>query len=225
LLVWKCLLYLLPHWHLLTKFSFGIYGIYSRWSCPSNNQFYPLLEHEHSEQYFTSDLLVLCTISYQWEALTPPHLKCWYGSPMDEETCSRFMILITLSIGKCIFACYLLTLVLRSRIFLPWRWRRYDPPKRRFNRLLLHGATPQKTAFFIVTAVKTSNLTKWNYSSTWPKTHETSRKPHELEWKNVIFCRKLTKEWSWNLWLHFLNNFHRELNLKRKSSLVSLNPW
>jgi hypothetical protein len=44
---------------------------------------------------------------------------------------------------------YLLTLVLRSRIFLPWRWSRYDPPKRRFNRQHLHGATPQKTAFFM----------------------------------------------------------------------------
>jgi hypothetical protein len=43
--------------------------------------------------------------------------------------------------------------------FLPWRWRRYDPPKRLFNRPHLHGATPQKTAFFIVTAVKTSNPT------------------------------------------------------------------
>jgi hypothetical protein len=42
------------------------------------------------------------------------------------------------------------TLVLRSRIFLPWRWRRYDPPKRRFNRPHLHGATLQKTAFFLI---------------------------------------------------------------------------
>jgi hypothetical protein len=32
------------------------------------------------------------------------------------------------------------------------------PPKRRFTQDL-HGATSQKTAFFIVTAVKTSNLT------------------------------------------------------------------
>jgi hypothetical protein len=63
------------------------------------------------------------------------------------------------------YACtsYLLTLVLRSRISLPWRWRRYDPPKRRFNRPHLHGPTPQKTAFFIVTAVKTSNPTKYFY--------------------------------------------------------------
>jgi hypothetical protein len=43
---------------------------------------------------------------------------------------------------------------------LPWRWRRYVPPRRRLTPLL-HGATSQKTAFFIVTAVKTSNLTKW----------------------------------------------------------------
>jgi hypothetical protein len=59
----------------------------------------------------------------------------------------------------------------RSRIscLLPWRWRPYVPPKRRLPQFL-HGATSQKTAFFIVTAVKTSSLThiksitedKWN---------------------------------------------------------------
>jgi hypothetical protein len=55
--------------------------------------------------------------------------------------------------------CFLLTLVPRSRIFLPRRWRQYVPPKRRFTQKL-HGATSQKTVFFIVTAVKTSNPTK-----------------------------------------------------------------
>jgi hypothetical protein len=45
-----------------------------------------------------------------------------------------------------------------ARIFLPWRWRRYIPPKRRFTQDL-HGVRSQKTAFFIVTAVITSNLT------------------------------------------------------------------
>jgi hypothetical protein len=45
-----------------------------------------------------------------------------------------------------------------SRIFLPWRWRRYVLPTRLFTQDP-HGATSQKTAFFIVTAVKTSNLT------------------------------------------------------------------
>jgi hypothetical protein len=53
---------------------------------------------------------------------------------------------------------HLLTLVPRSWIFPPWRWRWCVPPKRRFTQDL-HGATSQKTTFFIVTAVKTSNLT------------------------------------------------------------------
>jgi predicted small secreted protein len=39
-----------------------------------------------------------------------------------------------------------------------WRWRRYVAPKRRLTPHL-HSATSQKTALFIVTAVKTSNLT------------------------------------------------------------------
>jgi hypothetical protein len=38
------------------------------------------------------------------------------------------------------------------------------PPKRRFTQDL-HGATSQKTAFFIVTAVKTKNLTQSRYLS------------------------------------------------------------
>jgi hypothetical protein len=37
------------------------------------------------------------------------------------------------------------------------RRKRYLPPKRQFT-FDLHGATSQKTAFFIVTIVKTSNL-------------------------------------------------------------------
>jgi hypothetical protein len=41
-----------------------------------------------------------------------------------------------------------------------WRWRQYVPPKRRFKQDL-HGATSQKTALFIVAAMKTSNLTYW----------------------------------------------------------------
>jgi hypothetical protein len=51
-----------------------------------------------------------------------------------------------------------LTLVPRPRFSLPGSWRRYVPPKRRFTQDL-HGATSQKTAFFIVTAVEISNLT------------------------------------------------------------------
>jgi hypothetical protein len=53
---------------------------------------------------------------------------------------------------------HLLTMVLCSRILLPWRWRRYVPPKGRLTQDV-HSATSQKTTFFIVTAVKASNLT------------------------------------------------------------------
>jgi hypothetical protein len=58
----------------------------------------------------------------------------------------------------CSVCTHLPTLVLRSQILLPWRWRRYFPPKRRSIQDL-HSATSQKTTFFIVTAVKASNLT------------------------------------------------------------------
>jgi hypothetical protein len=44
------------------------------------------------------------------------------------------------------------------RILIPWRWRWYIALKRRLTQYL-HGLTSQKTAFFIVTAVKISNLT------------------------------------------------------------------
>jgi hypothetical protein len=40
--------------------------------------------------------------------------------------------------------------------FLPWRWRLDIPPKRRFSQDP-YNSTSQKTAFFIVTAVKISN--------------------------------------------------------------------
>jgi hypothetical protein len=43
---------------------------------------------------------------------------------------------------------HLLTLVPRSRTFLPWRWRRYIPPKHRFTQDP-HSDTSQKTAVFI----------------------------------------------------------------------------
>jgi hypothetical protein len=57
---------------------------------------------------------------------------------------------------------WLLTPVPRSRISLPWRWRQYIPPKRRFTQHL-PGATSQNTALFIVTTVTTSNPTWINY--------------------------------------------------------------
>jgi hypothetical protein len=53
---------------------------------------------------------------------------------------------------------HLFTLVPRLQIFLPWIWRWYIPPKRRFTQDL-HGAVSQKKVFSIVTYVKTSDLT------------------------------------------------------------------
>jgi hypothetical protein len=44
-------------------------------------------------------------------------------------------------------------------IFRPWRWRRYDLPKRRLTFNGLHGFISQKIALFITTAVRTSNFT------------------------------------------------------------------
>jgi hypothetical protein len=49
-------------------------------------------------------------------------------------------------------------LFLVHRFLSPWWRRRQVPPKRRFLQEP-HGVTTQKTPFFIVTAVKTSNLT------------------------------------------------------------------
>jgi hypothetical protein len=51
-----------------------------------------------------------------------------------------------------------LTLFLVHWFSSHWWWRRYIPPKRRFLQEP-HGVTSQKTVFFVVTVVKTSNLT------------------------------------------------------------------
>jgi hypothetical protein len=65
--------------------------------------------------------------------------------------------------GYCCLNCsqsvgYCLTLFLLALFLLPWRWRRHGPPKRRFI-INPHVATSQKTAFFVVTTMKTSNPT------------------------------------------------------------------
>jgi hypothetical protein len=52
---------------------------------------------------------------------------------------------------------HLLMLVPSSRIFLPWRWSRYVPPKRRFTQDL-HGFTFQKTAFIKILWLEILNL-------------------------------------------------------------------
>jgi hypothetical protein len=46
----------------------------------------------------------------------------------------RFYIFTAVTMRSAVFCSHLLTVVPRSRIFLPWRCRRYVPPKRRFER-------------------------------------------------------------------------------------------
>jgi hypothetical protein len=53
----------------------------------------------------------------------------------------------------------LLTLYLTHWFFSPWWWRWYTPPKHWFSQEQCN-VTSQKTAFFIVTTVKTPNLTQ-----------------------------------------------------------------
>jgi hypothetical protein len=48
--------------------------------------------------------------------------------------------------------------VVPSSLFLPWWWIWYVLPKRRFLQEP-HCVTSHNTAFFVVTAAKTSNLT------------------------------------------------------------------
>jgi hypothetical protein len=55
-------------------------------------------------------------------------------------------------------ASYGLKLFLVHRFLSPWWWRRYVPPKHRFLQEP-HGVTSQEMVFFIVTAMKTPNLT------------------------------------------------------------------
>jgi hypothetical protein len=104
---------------------------------------------------------------------------------------------------------------------LPWRWRRHFPPKRRLI-INPHGATYQKTAFFTVTAVKTSNPTRlWSfgiwgrailYMNTMFKRHRTSTRYLHHRHRRVI-CRgkngvdirkkgiRSLKEYRYMLWL------------------------
>jgi hypothetical protein len=49
---------------------------------------------------------------------------------------------------------------LHTVFLLPWTWQRHIPPRRWFI-INSQGATSQKMAFFVFTAVKTSNPTLW----------------------------------------------------------------
>jgi hypothetical protein len=71
-------------------------------------------------------------------------------------------------------------------LLLPWRWRRHGRPKRRFV-INTNGWTSQKTAFFIVTAVKASN-------STWQNKVSASRNP-----KKSYFLAKKCEICNWTM--------------------------
>jgi hypothetical protein len=101
--------------------------------------------HNHAEREIWNDYLKFILLH-----LTP---ACKIPS---SGTC-RFCVNRHFGGNYCLHL-HLLTLVPRSWIFLPWRWSQYVPPKCWFTQDL-HGATSPKTAFFIVTAVKTPNLT------------------------------------------------------------------
>jgi hypothetical protein len=102
---------------------------------------------------------------------------------------------------------HMLTLVPRSRIFLPWRLRRYVPPKRRFTQDL-QGTTSQKMTFFIVTAVKTSNLTNYliTYKSILLNYTEVPRRKlvSNTAYSSAIVDRRLTLKCKSKLFLEVI---------------------
>jgi hypothetical protein len=88
----------------------------------------------------------------------------------------------------------LLTLFLARRFLSPWWWRRYVPPKRRFLQGP-HSVTSQKTVFFIVTAVKASNLTLNKLLRSYKLRYYLSKKriSRVLRMAELWICEKLVK--------------------------------
>jgi hypothetical protein len=77
------------------------------------------------------------------------------------------------------------------------RWRQYVPPKRRFIQYL-HGATSQKTKFFIVTAVKASILTIPYVSirpSVRPSVLVRTLLETYFEYFHIVYCS--LKDWKY----------------------------
>jgi hypothetical protein len=82
-----------------------------------------------------------------------------------------------------------------ARVFLiPWRWRRYVPPKRRLTKYL-HGAKSQKTAFFMVIAMKTSNLTSDMFANIRLLVTFGGTEFYE----NQLFCEVKIRRWTRHL--------------------------
>jgi hypothetical protein len=81
----------------------------------------------------------------EWAMLPLPSPHYWF--PMW-PTLAHFLSLHSwLFLTGSPVCSHLLTLIPHSQIFLPWRWRQRDHPKREFTQEL-HGAISQKTTFF-----------------------------------------------------------------------------
>jgi hypothetical protein len=107
-----------------------------------------------------------CLVTFEvFTAVTMKNVVFWDVEPYKYCLNRRFGWIYRLHL-QGIKISHLLTLVPPSRIFLPWRWRRYIPPKYRFTQDL-HGATSQKTAFFIRASIGTRthdpNYGRWRY--------------------------------------------------------------
>jgi hypothetical protein len=93
-----------------------------------------------------------------------------------------------------------------DRFLSPSWWRRYVPPKRRLLQEP-HGITSQKTPFFKVTAVKTSNLTK-----TWESEFRIRA------WRVDSHRLSLSRNEIWNLLKGIYNKSASEIFLPKTNS-------
>jgi hypothetical protein len=92
-------------------------------------------------------------------AVTSKWHYVYYTIIATHAHCEEILCILNYTIEFLRSACRLLVManVVHNRVLSPWWWRRYVPPTRRFLQEP-HCVTSQKTPFFIVTAVKTSNL-------------------------------------------------------------------
>jgi hypothetical protein len=82
-----------------------------------------------------------------WRMSFPGLWRCTHRSWINRLLEDRIASIFRVDSDWCSVCSHLLTLVPRSRIFLPWRWRRNVPPKRRLTQDL-HSTISHKTTFF-----------------------------------------------------------------------------
>jgi hypothetical protein len=102
----------------------------------------------HSKFTIVSVVHTLGYVTLSWKSIVS-------GTYLCDEFVGSCVLLF--SLGPTVI-CNYRALFLVHRFLSPWWRRRWVPPKRRFLQES-HGVTSQKTPFFIVTAMKTSNLT------------------------------------------------------------------